>query len=162
MKIWEVPWLQWFASGLDELAYREAKKHPYFLPWFRSVVDQACERVEIRIAAENAAKPPPFPLEPRSEPNMQDYTAPPHPFMTTTGVNIFAGMSVADQADAIRKADLSLHPFINFGLSLMPPAIRPTAMATDAWLYNLIQTPGVLEQILEIFPAAKPTAPPSA
>ena len=55
-------------------------------------------------------------------------------------------------ADEIRKLDALIHPALAAMCKLAPV---PGAAAFDAWLYGLIQTPGVLEQVLAIFPAGK-------
>ncbi len=49
----QIPWLQWFASGLDAMVMAEARKHPYFIPWLRETVNDACDRAEEQIYGGN-------------------------------------------------------------------------------------------------------------
>ena len=55
-------------------------------------------------------------------------------------------------ADQIREMDSAFHPLIQAGINLVPASKRPMAIQFDSWLYGLIQTPGVLEQVLTLFP----------
>lgn len=54
-------------------------------------------------------------------------------------------------ANEIRKIDALVHPAVAAVCRLIPGGA-----AVDAWLYGLIQTPGVLEQVLVIWPVKGP------
>lgn len=46
------PWLRWFADGLDSLILAEARRHPFFIAWFRAIVNDACDRVQAQTEEE--------------------------------------------------------------------------------------------------------------
>lgn len=61
-----------------------------------------------------------------------------------------------EQADKIREFDTMFHPLAQAGLRLlitgMDPATAKLARKYHEWAYKLIQTPTLLEQVLEILP----------
>jgi hypothetical protein len=73
--------------------------------------------------------------------------------------NPFAGKSIADQATLIRSDDVAIHGLLSKGLMFAPANVKPVAVAVDVWLYQLIQAPGVLEQVLAICPMNRPMTP---
>ena len=56
------------------------------------------------------------------------------------------------QADKIRQFDTMLHPLISAGIGMLPPEMASEAKRIDDWLFKLLQTPTLLEQVLEILP----------
>ncbi len=55
MDLDNIPFLRWFVQGLDDIILAEARAHPYFIVWFRSVVNDACDRMEAKLGEEFSA-----------------------------------------------------------------------------------------------------------